>query len=98
MESFTVPLHKRGKTEDPDNYRGMSLISGLWKYLTHNYYKQKTDEFILEQQAGFRAGNPTGDQMFVLYFIVRRILCGKRSFACFVGFQKAYGTVDINQL
>ena len=93
-----MPLHKRGKTEDPDNYRGMSLNSSLCKYLTHSYYKQKTDEFILEQQDGCRAGNPTRDQMFVLYFIVRRILCSKRSFACFVDFQKAYDTVDINHL
>lgn len=70
----------------------------------HAYYKQKTDKLgkrckvILEEQAGYREGYSTIAQIFVLYSLVQCMLCRNKLYACFVDFQKAYDTVDRNQL
>ena len=38
--AIIVPIHKNGDKDDPDNYRGVSLLSILGKVFTH--FKQTT--------------------------------------------------------
>ena len=34
-ESIITPLHKKGPIDDPNNYRGISLIDSLCKIFSH---------------------------------------------------------------
>ena len=101
--SIIIPLHKKGKQEDPNNYRGISLISNVCKcftFIINNRLKKWAyrNNIIVEEQAGYRAGYSTIDQFFVLYGVIQRVLARKKMYVCFVDFQKAYDTVDRKQL
>ena len=52
-------LHKKGSKQKCENYRTISLISHSSKIMLKmilNRLKHYTEEFISEEQAGFRAG------------------------------------------
>ena len=73
--AIIVPIHKSGDKDDPDNYRGVSLLNILGKVFAHILNKRLTlwadeNDKIVEEQSGFRAGHSTVDNMFVLYAIV----------------------------
>ena len=56
-----IPLHKKGDLENPDNYRGISLLSVISKCYTcvlNTRMKEwmEENEKIIEVQAGFRHG------------------------------------------
>ena len=75
--AIIVPIHKSGGKDDPDNYRGGSLLSILEKVFALILNKQLTlradeNDRIVEEQRGFRAGHSDQRQYFVLYAIVQR--------------------------
>ena len=83
-ESIIVPLHKKGNRDDPNNYRGISLTSTLSKVFLHimnNRLQEWTEdhELVTEDQAGFRRGYSTIDNIFTLYGIVERHI-GRRKY------------------
>ena len=43
LKSVIVPLHKKGQIDNPDNYRGISLISNLCKCFTYIINKRLTN-------------------------------------------------------
>ena len=103
--AIIVPIHKSGDKDDPDNYRGVSLLSILGKVFAHILNKRLTlwadeNDKIVEEQSGFRAGHSTVDNMFVLYAIVQRYLLKKsgKVYICFVDFKKAFDTINRNVL
>ena len=68
-----VPLYKnKGSFDDPDNYRGITLLSCLGKLFTaainarHTSYLESIG-ILGDEQAGFRAGCSTLDHIFVLH-------------------------------
>ena len=69
--SFLVPLHKKGPTDIPDNYRGLAVGSNLGKFLT-KCFNEKLQSFceksnlLAPQQFGFRPNYRTTDAIFVL--------------------------------
>ena len=70
---FTVP--KKGSLQLCQNYRTISLISNpstVMLKIILNRLQPQADEIIAEEQAGFRAGRSTREQIFNL-----RILCEK---------------------
>ena len=76
-ESVIVPLHKKGNRNDPNNYRGISLISTLSKVFLHilNYRLQEWSEehgMITEEQPCYQRGYNTLDNLFTLHGIVER--------------------------
>jgi len=99
-ESVIIPLHKKGDYENPENYRGISLTSVFSKVYLHilnSRLQDWADEngVIYEEQAGFRKGYSTCDNMFVLHNIVRKYLNRhKKLFIAFVDFQKAFDSVN----
>ena len=104
-ESWSVaaicPLHKKGNINDPNNYRGISLLSVLGKVFTKvlsNRLTQWAEEenAIHECQAGFRKGYSTQDQIFSLQAMIQKYLSrkGGRFYCMFVDFQKAFDCVD----
>ena len=100
-ESLMVPVHKNGPRDDPNNYRGISLINSLCKIFTcilNNRLQKWCDRnnIIHEEQAGFRKEYGTIDNIFNLMAIIQKYL-GKRigRFYCiFIDFSKAFDSVQ----
>ena len=60
-KALLVPIHKKGSINDPDNYRGISLLSILSKYYTYILNKRlevwaESQGKLVEEQGGFRKG------------------------------------------
>ena len=95
-----IPIFKnKGSTEDPDNYRGITLLSCLGKLFTsviNNRLKKYMENLSLlgEEQAGFRAGYSTTDHIFTLKCIIDIFLSKKKKlFAAFIDYRKAFDNV-----
>ena len=74
-QSLVITLPKKGNLQLCQNYRTISLISHPIKVMLKiilNRLKPQAEEIIAEEQAGFRAGRSTTEQIFNL-----RILCEK---------------------
>jgi len=103
-KSLIVPLHKKGSVDVPDNYRGISLISVLSKLFTfvlHQRLQCWTEEnkIIAEEQAGFRKGYSTIDNVFVLHSIIQKYLIRhKKLYVAFIDYKKAFDTINRNVL
>ena len=103
--SFISPIFKnKGSKKDPDNYRGISIISCIGKLFTALINERLTkfvdlNEIIGEEQAGFRSGYSTQDHIFTLHAIIDiylNKLCNnrKRLFCAFIDYSKAFDLVD----
>ena len=100
-----VPIFKnKGDIHDPDNYRGITLLSCMGKLFTmiintrlHRYLE---DQMLLgEEQAGFREGYSTLDHIFSLHCIIDLFLeKKKRLFCAFVDYRKAFDMIDRTSL
>ncbi|WP_419626769.1 RNA-directed DNA polymerase, partial [Thiolapillus sp.] len=96
-QSLVITLPKKGNLQQCQNYRSISLISHPSKVLLKiilNRLKPQAEKTIAEEQAGFRAGSCTTEQIFNL-----RILCGKYLqrqqdlYHVFIDFKKAFDRV-----
>ena len=70
---LVIALPKKGNLQKCQNYRTISLISHPSKVMLKiilNRLKPQAEKIIAEEQAGFRAGRSTTEQIFNL-----RILC-----------------------
>ena len=68
-QSLIITLPKKGNLQLCQNYRTISMISHLSKVTLRvhlNRLKPQAEEIIKEEQAGFRAGRSTTEQMFSL--------------------------------
>ena len=100
-----VPLYKgKGSKEDLDNYRGITLLSCMGKHFTSLINKRLTDFLggagaIGPEQAGFRKGHSTTDHAFALHMLIELYKQkGKRIYAAFVDYRKAFDFVDRSAL
>ena len=101
--SFISPIYKnKGLRNDPNNYRGISLISCLGKLFTALINERLTkfvneNNIIGEEQAGFRSGYSTYDHIFTLHAIIDLYLNKfnrRRLYCAFIDYQKAFDLVD----
>ena len=98
--SMISPIHKSGSKMDPDNYRGISLISCFAKnfcaILNKRLLKYAVENKILSKgQLGFLPDNRTSDALLILYNLID-YYCHKNKkyiFSCFVDFSKAFDTI-----
>ena len=94
------PVDKnKGNQSDPDNFRTITLISCVGKIFTSvlnsrlNFCANDLN-IISENQAGFRKGYSTVDNIFVLHAIIDLYFSfGKKLYCIFVDFIKAFDTV-----
>ena len=100
LHSLVTAIHKKGAKEDPDNYRGISLMSCLGKLFLTTINNRLT-EFCLHRgilspsQLGFVKGNRTSDPHIILNNILQKYChrSKKRLYGCFVDFSKAFDSV-----
>ena len=91
-------LHKSGEKCDPNNYRGISLISCLPKLfnaILNERLINLMETTISKSQFGFRKNHRTSDSIFVLKALINKYLHKnkKKIFACFVDLRKAFDSV-----
>ena len=97
---FLIPVHKKGEYSDPNNYRGISLISCIAKLFTTILNKRllkwgAANDVLTDAQFGFRPGFGTIDAIFALEALICSTLSkGKRLYCCFVDYKRAFDTVD----
>ena len=96
-QSLVITLPKKGNLQLCQNYRTISLISHPSKVMLRvilNRLKPEAEKIIAKEQAGFRPGRSTAEQIFNL-----RILCEKYSqhqqdlYHVFIDFKKAFDRV-----
>ena len=102
--SYVKTLYKgKGSKTDANSYRGISLLSGLYKIYTGIVYKRLqiwADEILPPSQFGFRKGKSTIDAAKTLRDNIHLYVNSSsgKYYACFIDFDKTYDTVDKNLL
>ena len=100
ITSIISPVHKKGSKMVRENYRGISLISCVFKLFAAilnnrlmNFCKEKN--ILSEEQLGFIPGNRTSDAHLLLHNLIQDYCHkkGEKLYSCFVDFSKAFDTV-----
>ena len=97
---YITPIHKNGDTSDPNNYRGITVTNALGK-LFNKILDIRLEKFLNKHriindcQIGFTRKARTSDHMFILKTLIDKYCKGegRKIYACFVDFQKAFDTV-----
>ena len=96
-KSLVIPLPKKGNLRQCQNYRTISLISHPSKVMLRvilNRLTPKAEELLSEEQAGFRAGRSTVEQIFNVRILIEKHLQHQRDiFHNFIDFKKAFDRV-----
>ncbi|KAI0238708.1 GATA zinc finger domain-containing protein 1 [Lamellibrachia satsuma] len=96
-QSLIITLPKKGNLQMCQNYRTISLISHPSKVMLKillNRLKPQAEEIIAEEQAGFRAGRSTIEQIFNLRILCEKHLQHQQSlYHVFIDFKKAFDKV-----
>ena len=100
LEGAIQPIYKnKGDSKSPENYRPITILSCFGKLFT-SILNARLNKFldahnILEEnQAGFRAGYSTMDNIFVLHALTEISKTQKKKLFCsFIDFSKAFDSV-----
>ena len=96
-QSLVITLPKKGNLLQCQNYRTISLISHASKVMLKillNRLTPQAETIIAEEQAGFRPGRSTTEQIFSLRMLCERYLQHQQDlFHVFVDFKKAFDRV-----
>lgn len=100
-EIVMIMLHKKGPPDNPENYRGIALLSSLLKtfsIILLNRLSTWSDfsGLLPEAQSGFRRGRGCIDNVFTLSSVVQihLRLPGRRVYAAFIDFRRAFDSID----
>ena len=99
-KAIICPIHKKGSTNEPKNYRGISLLCTMSKIFTKilnvrlNSWAEE-ENIRHEEQAGFRKGYSTADQVFNLQCLIQKYISKKkgRCYILFLDFETAFDRV-----
>ena len=101
-EGITSLLLKEGDEEDPNNFRAITVASAISKVLAI-MLDERLEKFVKENkvmtplQIGFEKKARPADHLFVLRNLIDSYtIRNKKLYACFVDFQKAYGSISPN--
>ena len=103
-DGLLIPLYKKGSTSNPDNFRGITLLSTLGKLFTrllNSRYDEWAESYriYVEAQYGFRAGRGTVDCIYILHSAINNFIeSGKALYTLFVDFSKAFDRVVYDNL
>ena len=99
-KAILIPIFKKGNMNDPNNYRGISLVSNFGKLFTSVLNQRliewsQTFDIITDAQFGFRPGLGTVDAIFALTSLIFKSLSSKkRLYCCFVDYTKAFDSIQ----
>ena len=96
-QSLIITLRKKGNLQLCQNYRTISLIrhpSKVMLKILLNRLKPQAEKIIAEEQAGFRPGRSTTEQIFNLRILCEKYLQHQQDlYLVFVDFKKAFDRV-----
>ena len=96
-QSLVITLSKKGNLQQCQNYPTISLINHPSKVMLKiilNRLKPQAEKIIAEEQAGFRAGRSTTEQIFNLRILCEKYLQQKQDlYHVFIDFKKAFDWV-----
>ena len=96
-QSLVITLPKKGNLQLCQNYRIISLISHPNKVMLKiilNRLQPQAEEIIAEEQAGFRAGRSTTEQIFSLRILGEKYLQHQQNlYHVFIDFKKVFDRV-----
>ena len=96
-QSLVITLPKKGNLQLCQNYRTISLISHPSKVMLKiilNRLQPQAEEIIAEEQAGFRAGRSTTEQIFNLRILCEKYLQHQQNlYHVFIDLKKAFDRV-----
>ena len=94
---MVITLLKKGNLQQCQNYRTISLISRPSKVMLKiilNRLKPQTEKIIAGEQAGFRVGRSTTEQIFNLKILSEKYLQLQQDiYHIFIDFKKAFDRV-----
>ena len=100
-KSIIIPLHKKGSKSDKKNYRGIALTSCLGKFFNLIINERLTEfaaskNIFKPEQIGFVKGNRTSDNLLILHSLFNQYcnVRGKKLYAAFIDFEKAYDRIS----
>ena len=103
-KGLIMPLYKKGDPTNPDNYRGITLLSCMGKLFTAcislRISKYMDEDLKLgAEQAGFREEFSTLDHIFTLYSIIEFYKLKKgRIYCAFIDYTKAFDLIERSSL
>ena len=100
-KAIIAPIPKSSSKDPcvPLNYRGISLLSCIYKLYSSLLNMRLTDHcerngYIVDEQNGFRSKRSCQDHIYVLSTVIRnRKACGESTFCAFIDFRKAFDWV-----
>ena len=96
-QSQIITLPKKGNLQTCQNYRTISLISHPSKVMLKillNRLQPQAEEIIAEEQAGFRMGRSTTEQIFNLRVLMEKYQQYQQDlYHVFIDFKKAFDRV-----
>lgn len=99
-QAVLCPLHKIGSMTNPENFRGISLLSVIGKIFskvinTRLIQWAESNNLQHEEQAGYKKGYSTVDQIFILQSLAQKYLCRPkgRYYVLLIDFSKAFDTI-----
>ena len=97
-----VKLLKKGDLTKCGNWRGITLIPTTAKIMGKIIVRRlakEVDQHLREEQAGFRAGRGTTEQIFILRNILEQAIeWNSNLYTCFIDFEKAFDSVHRDTL
>ena len=101
-QGIIVKIPKKGDLTVCDNYRSIMLLCVLSKVFTRTIINRLYDEVnkhLRQEQAGFRRGRGTTEQIFILRNIIEQSIEWQSSLCVnFVDFEKAFDSVHQDSL
>ena len=96
-QSLIIPIPKKTNSRQCQNHRTISLICHASKIMLRillNRLKHEAEEHLAEEQAGFRTGRSTVEQIFNCQIIIEKHLQHQRDlYHNFIDFKKAFDRV-----
>ena len=101
IQKIVIP-HKGGSPKDCSNYRTIALLSHASKILLIillNRLRQKFEDELPDEQAGFRRGRGTADMLCCIQNVIEKtLLMSERTFIVCIDYSKAFDSVSHIQM
>jgi hypothetical protein len=101
-DSIFITLPKKGDLKQCTNYRTIALVSHASKILLRiilERIRAKTESEVADEQAGFRRGRGTRDQVTNLRIVMQKAREHQQPlYMCFVDFKKAFDSISHERL